>query len=421
MINRRTLAVIKRELKVRLLSKTFIFMTLLIPLFMFGIIGIQVLLQVASGDEHPHLLIISESETIDKVLKDEFLNSREVREGSLSVQFDIAGKDIQEKLIMHKPDLLNEKLTGIVYVPDSSLDNKEIRYYSTNPNNVSLFNRIKPAINNALVDLYFSRKSLSLKDIEFARNDVDITGFRVTKAEKIQEEGYGNLIALFLFSFLLYIALIFAGQMTMNAVVEEKNSRIVEVLLSSASSRELMTGKIFGTAIIELAQMAIWLSPVIILISTAWFAIPTEFIMTLNLSYILYFLLNYLIALITFIGLYAAVGAIFDNPQDAQSGVLPLILLIMIPFFIALSLQSNPQSPVAKVASFFPFASLIVMPARMSLLEVPFMQVLISFVINVTVMLLIFPLVGKIYRVGILITGKKPKWSEVIRWLKYKY
>jgi len=421
MINRRTLAVIKRELKVRLLSKTFIIMTLLIPLFMFGIIGIQVLLQVASGDEHPHLLIISESETIDKVLKDEFLNSREVREGSLSVQFDIAGKDIQEKLIMHKPDLLNEKLTGIVYVPDSSLDNKEIRYYSTNPNNVSLFNRIKPAINNALVDLYFSRKSLSLKDIEFARNDVDITGFRVTKAEKIQEEGYGNLIALFLFSFLLYIALIFAGQMTMNAVVEEKNSRIVEVLLSSASSRELMTGKIFGTAIIELAQMAIWLSPVILLISTAWFAIPTEFIMTLNLSYILYFLLNYLIALITFIGLYAAVGAIFDNPQDAQSGVWPLILLIMIPFFIALSLQSNPQSPIAKVASFFPFASLIVMPARMSLLNVPLWQILLSFAINITVMLLIFPLAGKIYRVGILITGKKPKWSEVVRWLKYKY
>ena len=289
MFNRRTLAVIKRELRVKLLSRTFIFMTLLIPLFMFGIIGIQILLQVSSGDEHPRLLIISESETVDKKLKDEFLNSREVQEGNLSVKFEIAGKDIQEKLTIHKPDLLNEKLTGLIYVPDSSLNNKEIRYYSTNPNNASLFQRVKPTINKALVDLYFSQKSLTLRDIEFARNDVGITGFRVTKAEKIQEEGYGNLIALFLFSFLLYIALIFAGQMTMNAVVEEKNSRIVEVLLSSASSRELMTGKIFGTAIIELAQMAIWLSPVIILISTAWFAIPKEFIMTLNLSYVFYF------------------------------------------------------------------------------------------------------------------------------------
>jgi ABC-2 type transport system permease protein len=93
----------------------------------------------------------------------------------------------------------------------------------------------------------------------------------------------------------------------------------------------------------------------------------------------------------------------------------------MIPFFIALSMQANPQSPIAKVASMIPLASLIVMPARMTVMEIPLWQFLISIFVNIAVMLSVFPLAGKIYRVGILITGKKPKWSEVVKWLKYKY
>ena len=211
------------------------------------------------------------------------------------------------------------------------------------------------------------------------------------------------------------------GTMTMNSVVDEKSSRIVEVLLSSANSIELMTGKILGTAIIGLIQMAIWLLPVIVVISTSWFMLPPDIIFSINLSFVLYFLFNFFIALVTYVGLFASVGAIFDNPQDAQSGVWPLLILIMIPFFIALSMQANPQSPIPKIASMLPVASLIVMPARMTVIEVPLWQVLLSAVINIFVMLSVFPLAGKIYRVGILITGKKPKWSEVVKWLRYKY
>ncbi len=132
----------------------------------------------------------------------------------------------------------------------------------------------------------------------------------------------------------------------------------------------------------------------------------------------LYFVFNYSLALITFIALYATVGAIFDNPQDAQSGMWPVLMLIMIPFFIAIGLESNPQSSFAQIASMFPFASLIVMPARMILVDVPLWQILLSIVINVIVLIGIFKLAGKIYRIGILLTGKKPKWSEVIRWLR---
>ena len=207
----------------------------------------------------------------------------------------------------------------------------------------------------------------------------------------------------------------------MRSVVEEKSNKIVEVLLSSISSKELLTGKILGMSITAFIQMAIWLLPVFLLVSTAWFVLPPEITLTIGISHLFYFLFNFFIALITFLGLYATVGSIFDNDQDAQSGGWPLLILIMIPFFIAISMISNPESSIARIASFVPFASLIVMPARMTILEVPLWQLVLSSVINIAVMISIFPVAGKIYRVGILSTGKKPKWSEVIKWLKYKY
>lgn len=419
MFNRRTIAIVKRELKMKLFNKSFIFMTLLVPLFMLGIFSIQYFIQSMTGDQRSDIIIYTDSEEIRDILQDEIVRLDDFRSGLLLAkvelieqsQFDLRLKEL-------KSDLIGEKLTGIIFIPSNQIQSKGVEYYSTNPNNSGLFSKIKPAINRAMIQIYFSGKQLTNDEISFARSDVDIKGFRVSSDEKVAQEGYGNRIAMVLFTFLLYMALLFSGAMTMNSVVEEKSTKIVEVLLSSASSTELMAGKIIGTVIVELLQMAIWLSPVVLLISTTWFFIPPEFMPQMSFDFILYFLLNYGLALFTYVALYATVGAIFDNPQDAQSGVWPLMLLIMIPFFIALGLETNAQTSFIIIASLFPFSSLIVMPARMIMVEVPVWQVLLSILINISVLIGIFKLAGKIYRVGILITGKKPKWSEVVNWLR---
>lgn len=419
MFNRRTLAIIKRELKSKLFSKTFIFMTVLVPAFMLGIMGIQYFIYSLSEEQKSNIVIITDSEEIKSKIENELSKSEDLKTGMIKVNYEIVEKDkFDSRLKQLKPDLLSEKITGVVFIPASLLQSKGAEYYSPNPNNSALFNKIKPAINNALIDIYFSSRKLTSDEINFARKDVDIKSFRVSKEEKVEEEGIGNQIALFLFTFLLYMAIIFSGSMTLNSVVEEKSNKIVEVLLSSASSTEMMTGKILGTVIVEVLQMIIWLSPVFLLITTSWFFIPAEFMPQTSVGYLLFFIFNYAIALITYIALYATVGAIFDNPQDAQSGMWPVLMLIIIPFFIAISLQSNPQSNLAQIASMFPFASLIVLPARMVMVDVPIWQILVALVINILVLIGIFNLAGKIYRVGILLTGKKPKWSEVYSWLK---
>ncbi len=397
-------------------------MTLLIPLFMFGILGLQTFLLHYSDVENVTLIVASESQNILDNVQAELLNNRESNDSKIEYMFEKLDKDkVEMRLSNIRTQILEEKITGLIFIPELALKNKRVEYFSKNPNNNILLNKLKPPINKVLTDMYFIGRQLSSEELNFAKNNVDFNGFRISADKGIQEEGIGNTILSFLFTFLLYMSLLFTGQMTMTAVIEEKSNKIVEVLLSSVSSKELMTGKIIGTSITALVQMAIWLSPLIVLISTTWFILPPEFTLKLSMWHLIYFLFNYFIALITFLGLFATVGSIFDNPQDAQSGIWPIMMLIIIPFFIAIGMQTNPENQIARIASFVPFASLIVMPARITLVDISWLQLVFSIAINLAVMILIFILAGKIYRVGILITGKKPKWSEVVKWFKYNY
>lgn len=420
MFNFRTMAIIKRELKESIMSKTFILMTILLPLFMFGILAFQTFLYTYDSEDNANLIIASESSQITQSLKDNFSQLPMVKNGKYKLSFETIDREkLHQKLDNMKQDLLNDKVTGIVFIPQTAMKDKEVEYYSKSPSNHDLFDKIRGTINQSLVDNYFHDKQLSKEDIEYARDRVGFNGFRISKDNKIEETTTGARIISFLFSFLLYFSMMFIGMMMMRSVIAEKNSKIVEVLLSSINSKEMMTGKIVGTAITGLLQMTIWILPIVVLISSSIFVIPKEYIPTVTIGQIFYFLLNYFVGILTFLGLFATVGAIFDNDQDAQSGIWPIMMLIMIPFFISISMEKNPDSILAKVTSLLPFSSIIVMPARMSLVEIPVWQFALSIIINVGVMLAIFPFAGKIYRVGILLTGKKPQWSEVIKWLKY--
>lgn len=421
MLNNRIIAVFKREVKERVISKGFIIMTILLPVFMFGLIGIQVLLMKEDSTKF-NVTVISESNELTLKLENELRSTDAVKEKTLNLLFSTMNKDeFKEFLKSKKQEVLDEKITGVLYVPESALKDKKIEYYSKTPQNRRLSEMMSRPINKVLIDTYFSNRALSIEELNFARQGIDVTGFKVSKEEEFTEEGYGSLVLTYLFTFLLYISLLMMGQMIMQSVIEEKSSRIVEVILSSVSSKELMIGKILGSGLTGLLQMAIWLSPVIMVASSTWIMLPPEISISLSTFQIVYFLINFFLGLIIFLGLFATVGAIFDNPQDAQSGLWPVMLLIIIPFFIAFSMIENPNSAIAKISSFVPFANIIVMPARMTIADVSILQLLISLVVSILTLLAIFPLAGKIYRIGILRTGKKPKWSEVIKWLKYKY
>jgi ABC-2 type transport system permease protein len=182
-----------------------------------------------------------------------------------------------------------------------------------------------------------------------------------------------------------------------------------------------MTGKIIGSAITALIQMSIWLAAILMVTSSALVALPPDFIVSIKTVQVIFLLVNFGVGLVLFLSLFGMMGAIFDNPQDAQSGMWPIMMLIIIPFLIAMSMMQNPNSPIANVTAILPFTSVMVMPVKMTLIEVPVWQLALCVLLNIAAIFLVFPIAGKIYRIGILRTGKKPKWSEVIKWLKYKY
>ncbi len=421
MLNYRVIALIKRELREKLLSKAFILMTVLLPVFMFGVIGVQTFI-MSFDSEKSIVEIIAESEVIANNLQNVIGESNFIKDSTVIPMINSMSQlQFNDYVKAKQSELLSEKITGIIFIPNSALVDKKIQYYSKTPKNMRLLERIDNPINRVLVEEYFQSKNIPTEELEYARTSVDISSFKITEGEEIKEEGYGNLILSYLFSFLLYISLLMMGSMVMQTVIQEKSNRIVEVLLSSVTSKELMIGKILGAAITGLMQMAIWISPVVLVASTSWFMLPSEVTIDITFLQVAYLLVNFFLGLLIFVGLFATVGSIFENPQDAQSGMWPIMMLIMIPFFIAMSMIENPSNPVASVASMLPFAAIIVMPAKMALVDVPLWQVILSTLINIATVFAIFPIAGKIYRVGIMMTGKRPSWTEVVKWLKYKY
>ncbi len=422
MINKKVLSVMKRELREKLMSKTFIISTLLLPVFMFGIIGVQSALVAYGGEEGTTVEIVTDSELLAEKFADYMNNLDFVKDSSyILTYYSLELRDIDEYIDVRRMDLTNGSLSGLFYIADSSLTDKHLTYYSNTPSNHTITRRMNGHINKVLLDEYFKNKEISEDELAYIRQGVDVKSIKVSEEEDVVTEGIGNQILAFIFTFILYISLLMMGQMTMQSVLEEKSSKIVEILLSSVNSRELMSGKIFGTAIMGAVQMIIWLSPVIVLITTAWFMLPPELTVDITLVHLVYFVFNYFLGLLIYLGLFATVGAIFDNAQEAQSGVWPIMISIMIPFFISLSLMRNPTNPIGEIASLIPFATIIVMPARVTSIDIPAWQIAFSIVINIATIFVLYPIAGKIYRIGILRTGKKPRWGEVIKWVKYKY
>jgi len=419
LLNNRIIALIKRELREKLMTKSFIIMTVSVPLFMLLIFGLQMLIMLYQGDKGTRIELITQSESLTDSCRKYLTKLDFIKDESYIISYNtLPKKSLKDHIEGRKKEILSGKLNGIIYVPSTALEDKEVEYYSKTPNNVTVFQKLNNHINEVLIDQYFSGKELTDEELKFARMGVKFNGFKVTEKDELEEEGAGNTILAVLFSFLIYMSLLFSGGMTFNSVLEEKSSKVVEVLLSSVSSRELMTGKIIGCTITVFAQMVIWLLPVFILVTTTWIILPKWLVIDINYGPLIYFLINFLLACLIFQGLYATVGAIFDNPQEAQSGIFPIIMLIMIPFFLSFTILRNPNSQLAVVSSYIPFATIFVMPLRFTIVDMPVWKLILSQLINVATLMLIFPLAGKIYRIGILRTGTKPTLREVFRWLK---
>lgn len=420
MLNYRSRAILKREIKQQIFTKKFVIMTVSLPLIMLVMMGLQYLIATFDREELSTIHILNESAAFQDLLREQ-LSSEDFESRDL-YRFEyqlVAAKEVAAYVDAQRPALLRGEITGVLFVPDSARTDKKATYYASNPANQNLLGRLREQLNRTVVNDYFSSLNIDPAAIQYARTSVSIDGVRIGR-EGNTTLNPGNLVVAFGFTILIYISLLGMGPSLMGAVNEEKTNRIVEVLMSAVSAQELLYGKIVGAAVAGLVQMAIWISPVVIvsLMSLPMLA-AMDFNLQLDAFQILYFLLNYVMGLMVFLSIFAAMGAMFDTPQDAQSSMMPVMMLIIIPFTLAFSMVRNPANVLAEVSSMLPFATILVMPARMTLIDVPLWQLGVATLVNFATFYFCIRGGAKIYRITILMTGKRPNWAEIWKWLRY--
>lgn len=438
--------IIKREYLAKVRNKSFVIMTFLSPILMVGMVLLIAFLTKVNDSEKHIITVLNES--------DYFGNEFVTTESTSYINF----KNISlEKALDSTVSMGNY---GLLYIPNASnletIASKTFFYTKEAPS-TTVVDKLEGVFKTRLQENRLQELGVSKKDFTEISNSFSIN--TSTFSGELNLKGI-NEIRAFIgggFGYLIMMFIIIYGSFVMRSVIEEKTSRIIEVIISSVKPFQLMMGKIIGTSFAGITQFAIWIFSASLLLTVCIFvfdvdpaafsgasqlpggAMPVpsmsgmnEKMMTLGIEmfkipwlmlitfFIVYFLLGYLI----YSSIYAAIGAAVDNETDTQQFVLPVITPLMLAIYVGFfSVFNNPHGPIAVGFSLFPLTSPIVMLMRLSsgLGEggVPIWQLVVSIILLIITFIGIVWLAAKIYRIGILMYGKKPSYKEIYKWLKY--
>lgn len=433
--------IIAREFAIRVKKKSFIFTTLLTPLLFAALMVIPSLIAVYSGgEEGQKVAVVDQSGIVMPYMESD---SEVIFEEVTGVSVDDLKKDFD--------NLSYFAVVGIS--PMDSMKNVSVVTYSKKQMNMDMQNRISRNVEAAVEE--YKLKGYGIPGLEKIMEDVesDVSLNTYTLDEKGEEKASKVEIFMiigYLGSFLIYMFIFMFGSMVMRSVIEEKTTRIIEVLVSSVKPFQIMMGKILGVASVALTQFFIWIVFTLLIVTVAGSAlglndaaqtmavasseIPVEeitkvvesdgdgFLQALKgvnyiqivVCFVVYFALGYLL----YSSMFAAVGAAVDNEADTQQLIFPITMPLIIGLFLMLHTFQYPDSALSFWGSVIPFTSPMVMMARIAY-GVPAWELALSIGVLVLTFVAMAYLSGKIYRVGILMYGKKPGWKEIYKWLKY--
>ncbi len=439
--------IIKREYLAKVRNKSFVIMTFLSPILMVGMVVFIAYLVKINDSEKRVISVLNES--------DYFTTDFTTNESISYLIF----KDIS--LESAKDSTANLGYYGLLHIPaGKELEEvaKNSFFYTKEAPSTSLLDRLEIIFQDRLRQRKLLDLGVSAED--FAKMEDNFEIHTATFAGQQNLKGLNEIKAIIGggFGYLIMMFIIIYGGFVMRSVIEEKTSRIIEVIISSVKPFQLMLGKIIGTSLAGITQFAIWIVSASLLMLVVFFVFGidpsglnenvtlTSGVVTnmtpvpstmdtmqlyaeelyqipwlmLIFFFIIYFALGYLI----YSSIYAAIGAAVDNETDTQQFIFPIILPMMLAIYVGFfSVFSNPHGPIAVGFSLFPLTSPIVMlmrlPGGLGEGGVPVWQLLTSIVLLITTFIGIVWLAAKIYRVGILMYGKKPTYKELFKWLKY--
>lgn len=412
--------IIKREYKESVFKKSFIVMTILMPILMIAM-GIVPSLLVRMDVETPSVLNIYDETGLIEAKLPVALNDT-LQDGAPRFMLNFIQKSEQiEALISNQKYLISEEaIDGFLFIPDSATESGSMSYYSKKVANFDLNKRIRRSVSEIIVDHRLINSGLDNELINKLTESVWMKTIKVTKEGDESERGFmEEFFSTFIFVLILYVTLIMYGMSIMRSIIQEKTTRIIEVLLSSANPFQIMAGKIFGQGSVGLTQYAIWAVFGMLLILMGAYANPgTIDIFSFSPAILLYFVLFYLLGYFLFSAMYTGVGAVTNTDQEAQQLSTPITMMLVVPLILISFMVKNPDSTLVQVLSFIPFFSPIVMFARINLGDPSAGEIWLSVGILIVSIVVMIALVAKIYRVGILMYGKRPTVGEIIKWLR---
>lgn len=418
--------IIEREYLNKIRNKSFIIMTFVSPLIVvaFALI-IGFLTDVNSKSNAKDILILDESGLFGTTFTD-----------TETIHYEyLKDKTLQEA----RAEVLATSKYGLLYIPKEETAQKA--FYSEESPSLSLVNELTGALEKTLFQYNLTQKGIDKAEIDSARTKITLqmenfTGEKTSEFDNVMKIAIGGVAG-----YLIFMFIIIYGNMIMRSVIEEKTNRIVEIIISSVKPFQLMLGKIIGTSLAGLTQFAIWLviGGVLFALAPSLFQVDTstatqamaateshsEISNIITALYHFPFLETSGVFLLFFVGgyllyssLYAMVGAMVDNETDTQQFLMPILIPLMLAFYVGMfSVIEEPHGTISVVFSYIPLTSPVVMLMRIPF-GVAWWEVLISLLLLYITFFLVIKIASKIYRIGILMYGKKPTYKEVWKWLK---
>jgi len=435
------LLIVQREYNTRVRKKSFWISTILVPFLMAGIYAIPVYLSL-NNSEHKLVEVVDEYH----ILQGHIENTPELTFLFNHQAFNTA------KAAFHRSDS-----DVLVYIPSDLLTHPNIKMISKENLGLETKHGIQSLIQNELRNIKLAQVGIDLKVLKENQPDIRTETFTIdAKGSESSSSSETGMILGFAFGFILYIAVMMYGSQVMNGVIEEKSNRIIEVLISSVKPFELMMGKIIGIGLVGLTQFLLWgvltftastiskqllhhtLETKIEQKPSSTQIKPTVSVATNNpttdnplasisaniqqlplLKIVLCFLGYFLGGYLLYSSLFAAIGSAVESPSEAQQFMFPVTIPIIFSFILAQFIIQNPDSSIAFWASIFPLTAPIDMMVRLPF-GVPNWQLALSFGLLMLSFVGSTWMAGKIYRVGILMYGKKASWKELSKWVFYK-
>jgi len=400
------------EYRRRIRSKWFILGTFGMPILILGIsLATGYMAGAGAGIETKHFGLIDETavygDQLSTALDRRFADSE-------SRPFEIAVSNGRFEDLQEQYDaLVNDKtLDGYFVIPHDFFENPVLRNYSSFSSSMRSSDLLESELKSLLIKEKAERLALTQEVLDEIFFEVSIAHFEIgADEERETEELIADYIAPFIFMFLLFLGIFTGGQLLLRAVLEERSSRVIEVLLSTVSYNELMGGKILGLGLLGLTQSAIYLIAGFFAGAYYDLSILTP---AVGLLYFVYFILGYLL----YAGIYIGVGALFDSEQEAQQAIQIITFVAVIPMILWTLVIENPNSDLVNILSYIPLVTPFFMMIKIAVGETSNLQVITTILIMMVSVYGSIRLAAKVFRTGILLYGKRITLPEIIRWIR---